>query len=281
MWTLAEDALDKHAITRIEARSHNPAVLFTAQFLNPARGTANMLRFRPPWFRDTRTVKASTFWSQPPPPTDAEAASILRAEMLRRSEPVRQEPLLPEWPHPGGIHEFGAWWGLSLISGHLWGDAKDVKYMPIDVRYSYLLSEHERWALRYAPELTALAMLDEPVPNQTDPELQRKRTYGSGLSPFGFQTVLFPDRRTQPFLSSNAGLIRFTDRVLSPPGSQWIYTADFGCGIQIFRKPRQSVSIGYRYQHLASTTDSHHPATDANTFYVSASRFRNEGLSLS
>ena len=168
-----------------------------------------MLRFRPPWFRDARTVKASTFWSQPPPPTDVEAASILRAEMLRRSEPVRQEPLLPEWPHPGGIHEFGAWWGLSLISGHLWGDAKDVKYMPIDVRYSYLLSEHERWALRYAPELTALAMLDEPVPNQRYPELQRKRTYGSGLSPFGFQTVLFPDRRDTAISQQQCGIDTF------------------------------------------------------------------------
>ena len=48
---------------------------------------------------------------------------------------------LPVFPRPGGVHEFGAWWGLSLMSGHVWGYAKDVKYMPIDVRYSYEL-EH-------------------------------------------------------------------------------------------------------------------------------------------
>ena len=41
------------------------------------------------------------------------------------------------WEGPGGRHEFGAWWGLSLISGHIWGYAGDVKYMPIAVRYSY------------------------------------------------------------------------------------------------------------------------------------------------
>jgi hypothetical protein len=43
------------------------------------------------------------------------------------------------WEGPGGRHEFGAWWGLSLISGHIWGYAGNVKYMPIDVRYSYEL----------------------------------------------------------------------------------------------------------------------------------------------
>src|ERR1039457_3992053 len=36
------------------------------------------------------------------------------------------------WEGPGGRHELGAWWGLSLISGHIWGYAGDVKYMPID-----------------------------------------------------------------------------------------------------------------------------------------------------
>jgi hypothetical protein len=177
------------------------------------------------------------------------------------------------------VHEFGAWWGLSLISGHIWGYAKDIKYMPVDVRYSYLFSQHDHWTMRYSPEVTALAMLDEPIADPTNnPELRRKRIYGSGISPVGFQSDFFPSRRVQPFLSTDGGAIYFLDRVLSPEGSRFMYTVDFGCGINIFRKPRQAVSIGYRYQHLSNANISeHNPGTDANTFYVSVSRFRTKG----
>jgi hypothetical protein len=158
------------------------------------------------------------------------------------------------------------------------GDAKDVKYMPIDVRYSYLFSLHDHWAMRYSPEITALAMLDEPVPGQTDRFLQRKRAYGSGISPVGFQADFFPAHRVQPFLSTNGGAIYFVDRVLSREGSRFMYTIDFGCGINIFRKARQAVSIGYRYQHLSNANISlHNPGMDANTFYLSVSRFRTKG----
>jgi len=279
LWTLAEDALDKHVITRLEDKSRNPFALLGYQLLNPARATANILRFRPPWYRDTRVLKATTFWSFP----DSDS-SVLARDL---AAPAGAEPALsnqaiaaalPEWPRPGGVHEFGAWWGLSLMTGHIWGYAKDVKYMPIDVRYSYLLSEHDHWAFRYSPELTALAMLDEPVAGQTDPELQRKRTYGSGISPVGFQLDSRPSHRVQPFLSTDGGFIYFMDRVLSPQGSRWMYTVDFGTGINVFRKERQAVTIGYRYQHLSNANISlHNPGTDANTFYVSVSRFRTKG----
>ena len=282
LWTMAEDSLDKHVIVHLEDKSHNPFALFGYQFLNPARGAANILRFRPPWYRDTRTVKANSFWSDPPgegvTETTAKAESNATESNADPSVVRAATPLLPVWPRPGGVHELGAWWGLSLMSGHLWGYAGDVKYMPIDVRYSYLFSLHDHWAMRYSPEITALAMLDEPVPNQTNPMLQRKRTYGSGISPMGFQSDFFPSSRVQPFLSTNGGGIYFMDQVLSPQGSQFMYTVDFGCGVNIFRKERQAVSIGYRYQHLSNANISeHNPGTDANTFYVSVSRFRTKG----
>lgn len=307
LWTIGEDTLDKHVIANLEERSRNPFALLSYQFLNPARATGNILRFRPPWYRDSRVVKAASFWSDPPSPEDeapsatehssewANGAVARESTGAEDEEPpaagelpyaapptaVRrgaERAALPAWPRPGGVHELGVWWGLSLATGHVWGYAKDVKYMPIDVRYSYLLSEHEHWTMRYSPEVTALAMLDEPVPNQTDPELQRKRTYGSGLSPVGFQSDLFPSRRIQPFLSGDGGFIYFMNRVLSPQGSQWMYTVDFGGGVNIFRKPRQAVSIGYRYQHLSNANISaHNPGTDANTFYVAVSRFRTRG----
>lgn len=288
-WTLAEDALDKHLLPRLEAKSRNPFLLTAEQFLTPSRGTANILRFRPPWYRDSRTVKVNSFFSQPPGDEELESVTATTAAAERDAPaeggkddvaiaPVRAATYLPVFPRPGGVHEFGAWWGLSLMSGHIWGYAKDVKYMPIDVRYSYEFEHWDHWTMRYSPELTALAMLDEPVPNQTDPELQRKRTYGSGLSPVGFQSDFFPSKRVQPFVSGDGGFIYFMDRVLSPEGSRYMYTVDFGTGINIFRKERQAVTIGYRYQHLSNANISlHNPGTDANTFYVSVSRFRTKG----
>lgn len=294
LWTMAEDSIDKHIVTRIEDHPRNPLLLLGISFLTPAQGTADILRFRPPWYRDSRIVKAGSFWSDPPPPYDRETREIIDygAEKVEGSNgslepavaatprvtrpPAQQQP---QWPYPGGVHEFGAWWGLSLMSGHVWGFAKDVKYMPIDVRYSYLFSMHDHWTMRYSPEVTALAMLDEPIADPSgSPFLRRKRTYGSGVSPVGFQADFLPSRRVQPFLSGDGGFIYFLDRVLSPQGSQFMYTIDFGCGINIFRKPRQAVSIGYRYQHLSNANISeHNPGTDANTFYVSISRFRTKG----
>jgi hypothetical protein len=182
---------------------------------------------------------------------------------------------LPEWPRPGGVHEFGASWGFSGFSGPIWGYARDVKYMPVDVTYSYLWIDGSKWNFRYAPELTALAMLDEPNWAAKDRFTQRRRTYGSGVSPVGARASFYPNSRVQPFLSTNGGFIYFDERVLSPQGSQFMYTIDFGGGIQIFTKARQAISLGYRYQHLSNANISHHnPGTDANTFYLAVSRFR-------
>jgi hypothetical protein len=293
LWTIAEDALDKHVVRRLEAKSRNPLALTMYQFLTPSRATANILRFRPPWYRDSRTVKAKSFFSEPAGPEEedlsSETATTAAAERDAANSPAnyraavdiapaRPVTYLPVFPRPGGVHEFGAWWGLSLISGHVWGYAKDTKYMPIDVRYSYEFEHWEHWTMRYSPEITALALIDEPVQGATNPELLRKRTYGSGVSPVGFQSDFFPSKRVQPFLSTDGGFIYFTDRVLSPQGSQFMYTVDFGTGINIFRKERQAVSIGYRYQHLSNANISgHNPGLDANTFYVSVSRFRSKG----
>ncbi|HZD75758.1 MAG TPA: acyloxyacyl hydrolase, partial [Acidobacteriaceae bacterium] len=267
LWTIAEDALDKHVVQRLEGKSRNPLALTVYQFLTPSRATANILRFRPPWYRDSRTVKAKSFFSEPAGPEEedlsSETATTAAAERDAANSlanyrtsvdiaPARPVTYLPVFPRPGGIHEFGAWWGLSLISGHVWGYAKDTKYMPIDVRYSYEFKHWDHWTMRYSPEISALALIDEPVQGSQDRYAMRKRTYGSGVSPVGFQSDFFPSKRVQPFLSGDGGFIYFTDRVLSPQGSQFMYTVDFGTGINIFRKERQAVSIGYRYQHLSN-----------------------------
>lgn len=297
LWTMTEDVMDRKVIRRLEGFSHNPFLLMGYSFLTPGRTTGNLLRFRPPWYRDSRTVKANSFWSdpvsEPAPGERPREAEVAHGEGPNAEEMVsslvepeagppvaaRRPMTQPDSGLPGGVHELGGWWGLSLMSGHLWGSVGDTKYMPIDVRYSYRFLLRENWSLRYSPEITALAMLDWPTPQGVAPLTLRKRVYGSGISPEGLQVDFFPRRRVQPFLSNNGGFIYFADKVLSPQGSQFMYTIDFGAGVNIFRKQRQAVTIGYRYQHLANADISqHNPGTDTNTFYVGVSRFRTKGV---
>ena len=54
-WMLAEDALDKYVIARIESRTQNRWIkLLVRGGLNPSRSMANAMRLEVPWHRDTR-----------------------------------------------------------------------------------------------------------------------------------------------------------------------------------------------------------------------------------
>jgi hypothetical protein len=57
IWSVGEDNIDKHLITRLERKSENRAWLFTISFLTPCRSFANLMRFKAPWYRDMRVVR--------------------------------------------------------------------------------------------------------------------------------------------------------------------------------------------------------------------------------
>lgn len=259
LWGVGEDYIDLHVIKHLEEKSRNPFLLLTYQFLNPARATANIFRFRAPWYRDSREVTANTRWNDP---DDSEASFV-------QSSHGSQEEL--PW---GGQHEFGAVWGYSPTGGPIWSYQKDIHYMPVLIRYSYLLTKHDKWALRYSPEITALSMLDEPNWGKTTFLTRRRRTYGSGVSPEGFQFDLAPNHRVQPFLSHDGGFIYYTDPVLAAKGPQVLYTVDFGAGVNIFTKRFETLTFGFRYDHLFNPMSAPHLGTDAQIFYFGVSRFR-------
>lgn len=72
LWTLAEDTLDHYVVKRLDQKTQNPLLLFSLSFMNPARGFANILRFKAPWHRDTRHVAAR--WRKPKQTAEAESA---------------------------------------------------------------------------------------------------------------------------------------------------------------------------------------------------------------
>src|SRR6266702_2022643 len=191
----------------------------------------------------------------------------------------KQTAAMPRWMPYGGVHEFGVTGGLSWVSGPVWGYRTQVHYAPIDLRYSYLMTMHPHFTARYSPEVTALAWLDEPVLDESNSVIGRKHTFGGGFSPLGFQVDFRPLHRVQPFWSNAAGILYFANRVLSPEGSQFMYTVDFGGGINIHIERHRAVTIGYRYQHLSNANISpHNPGTDAGIFYVGFSQFHTHGV---
>ena len=59
-WIVAEDAVDKHLITKLEEGSGDGVKRFVRIVLNPNRAVANVLRLKKPWHRDTRPMS----WDQ-------------------------------------------------------------------------------------------------------------------------------------------------------------------------------------------------------------------------
>lgn len=51
-WMVLEEALDRYVIRHVEERTNFFMKIFLRTLLNPMRGVANALRFKPPWYRD-------------------------------------------------------------------------------------------------------------------------------------------------------------------------------------------------------------------------------------
>jgi Lipid A 3-O-deacylase (PagL) len=177
----------------------------------------------------------------------------------------------------GGIHEISIDFGISRVSGAMWGYRQDVKYEVVHLRYSREMRNARLFTAYYSPEVTPYAKLDEPVLTDDDMgsiEIGRKHTTGGGISPVGFTVDFLPRRRIQPFWAMNAGMIYFRDRVLSPQGSQFMYTIDFGGGLHLYTSHFVSTTIGFRFDHLSNANISlHNPGTDAELWYLGFSRF--------
>jgi hypothetical protein len=71
IWTLGEDFVDMHLLRFADQKTTNPLLLFGMGFANPCRSFANLMRFKAPWYRDSRPVRPHREW---PTMTDLQAA---------------------------------------------------------------------------------------------------------------------------------------------------------------------------------------------------------------
>jgi len=192
---------------------------------------------------------------------------------------VRTSPasIAPPPQRYGGTHEFAITAGLARMSGHWLGYRKDVDTEVINLRYSRVMKNGRHVTYSYSPEVTPYINLEEPIYNLNDMgpvEISRKQTIGGGVTPVGFSFDFFPGHRIQPFWRCNYGVLYFHDRVLSPEGSQFMHTVDFGLGFHIYQNDHFSTTLGFRYIHMSNANIAdHNPGTDAETFYMGFSRF--------
>jgi len=71
VWALGEDFVDMHLIRYADAKTTNPFLLFGMGFANPCRSFANLMRWKAPWYRDSRPVRPHRGW---PTMTDMQVA---------------------------------------------------------------------------------------------------------------------------------------------------------------------------------------------------------------
>lgn len=55
-WVITEDLLDRYIARPLEYKGHNYLTYTVRSILTPSRGWANLLRFRPPWYRQSRST---------------------------------------------------------------------------------------------------------------------------------------------------------------------------------------------------------------------------------
>ena len=56
IWVVGEDAMDKYVTKRLDQKFKNPVGLMGISVLTPTRSLANLLRFKAPWYRESRHV---------------------------------------------------------------------------------------------------------------------------------------------------------------------------------------------------------------------------------
>lgn len=71
-WLLGEDFIDLHVIRRLERVSQSRLWLLPISVLNPTRAGANILRFKPPYYRDSRNPRARKMARTGQPDTQAQ-----------------------------------------------------------------------------------------------------------------------------------------------------------------------------------------------------------------
>lgn len=180
-------------------------------------------------------------------------------------------------------HEFEFFGGYSPGSSTLIGTETGRRFVAAGFTYAYRCWIWKSASLSYSPTLLPAAILLQPseILYNSYPPYQRvsppHAVYGFGIAPLGFTLDLWRARRFHPFAESIGGLIASTEPIPEnqPDASGLNFLFDFGAGLRWNARPRQVVTLGYRFLHISNAaTTSFNPGVDNNIFYLGYSFIR-------
>jgi hypothetical protein len=183
-----------------------------------------------------------------------------------------------------GKNELSIQGGFAPDIPRVFGGSRRSKFGFAALRYSRHLIGSRNVALKYTIDFIPLAVISyeqEPVV-QTAPgtfvtQRNPQTAYAVGVTPIGLQLNFRRQKKVQPFLSANAGLLRFNktipdDRSAVFPnnfGRQFNYTLAGGGGVEFLTDNGKSFTFGFKFHHISNaSTGNINPGFDQNLFYV-------------
>lgn len=183
-----------------------------------------------------------------------------------------------------GKNELSVQGGFAPDLKSIYGGSRRSEFGFVSFRYSRHLIGSKNVALKYTIDVIPAAFINyekqrvvQAAPGAFAAERENTTVYGLGLTPVGFQLNFRRGKKVQPFLTANAGLIRFAetipdDRSAVFPnrfGRQFNYTLAAGGGVEFATASGKSFTVGFKFHHISNaSTGNINPGFDQNLFYV-------------
>jgi hypothetical protein len=134
-----------------------------------------------------------------------------------------------------------------MFTGTMFGaTAINTRTLEAGFRYRREMFARGGFALRYTADVVPMALFRDPYVAGSP-----QWVYGGGFSPVGLQFVFRNGKKVNPFFGGSGGLL-FHTRPIMLSGVQYNFTADWNVGVEVKVRPRNTLSLAFRYQHLSN-----------------------------
>ena len=160
--------------------------------------------------------------------------------------------------------------GLAQRSpvGQEWGVTPDRSLLLLGVQLETVVLRTGNVRLRYAPNVTPLAMLWH-TPSPGSGEAARPRAMGLGLVPFGLALDAEHRSGARVFAATGVGALWFSEVVPVDSASAFNVTIEWGGGVDIPLANNRALRVGYKFHHLSNVYSApQNPGVDGHLFYI-------------
>jgi hypothetical protein len=180
-------------------------------------------------------------------------------------------------------NELSVWGAFAPDIPRVFSGSRRSSFGEIGFQYARRIASSRNVALKYTIDAIPLAILSyrqekliQIAPNTFAYDRSRVTAYGVSLTPVGFQLNFLRQRKIQPFITANAGMISFNKSVpddrspLRPDrrGRQFNFTLAGGGGVEFLTEEARSFRIGFKFHHISNaSTGNINPGFDQNLFY--------------